>query len=256
MNANQPLQGLHIAVTRPLAQAQSLCDAITRLGGSPILYPLLAVTAISDYTQFNRQLQKLDNTDWAIFISSNAVDFAMPLVKQHYPELPPQLQFAAIGPQTADALKVYGVKNVLIPQQRYDSETLLSLPQMQQMHGQRVAIFRGVGGRELMAETLKSRGAEVYFAESYQRINPQTSTTILDQHWQHNKLDALVVTSSEAMRYLLALATDAPWLSHVTLCVNHERIAELPKARGLKVMVAQAPGDEAMLQCLLKLGNS
>jgi len=100
MNADQPLQGLHIAVTRPLAQAQSLCDAITRLGGSPILYPLLAVTAISDYTQFNRQLQKLDNTDWAIFISSNAVDFAMPLVKQHYPELPPQLQFAAIGPIT------------------------------------------------------------------------------------------------------------------------------------------------------------
>ena len=253
MNSERPLHGLHIAVTRPLAQAQSLCAAITKLGGTPISYPLLAVTAIKDYTAFTQQLHKLCTTDWAIFISSNAVDFAMPLVKQHYPQLPPQLQFAAIGPQTADALKVYGIEHVLIPEQRYDSETLLSLPQMQQVKGKQITIFRGVGGRELMAETLKSRGADVYFAESYQRINPQTDTAILDQHWQQKKLDALVVTSSEAMRYLLSLAANTPWLAHVTLCVNHERIAELPKALGLKVQVANAPGDEAMLQCLQNL---
>lgn len=253
MDNHHPLQGLHIAVTRPLAQAQSLCDAITRLGGTAIRYPLLAVTAINDYTLFTQQLEKLDRTDWAIFISSNAVDFAMPLVKQRYIQLPPQLKFAAIGPQTADALFAYGIDEVLIPEQRYDSETLLSLPQMQHMQGKRVAIFRGVGGRELMAETLKSRGAEVYFAESYQRVNPQTDTIILDKHWQQQQLDALVVTSSEAMRYLLKLAENSPWLRHVTLCVNHERIAELPKALGLKVMVAAAPGDEAMLQCLARL---
>lgn len=256
MNAEHPLQGLHIAVTRPVGQAHSLCDAITQLGGIPISYPLLAVTAINDYAKFNQQLQKLSTTDWAIFISSNAVDFAMPLVVQRYPLLPSQLKFAAIGPQTADALKAYAIHEVLIPEQRFDSETLLSLPQMQAVKNKRVAIFRGLGGRELMADTLQSRGAEVYFAESYQRINPQSNTDILDQYWQQKKLDALVVTSSEAMRYLLTLAANAPWLTHVTLCVNHERIAELPKARGLKVLVADAPGDEAMLRCLSKLGNS
>ncbi len=255
MNADHPLQGLHIAVTRPLAQAQSLCDAITRLGGTAIRFPLLAVSAIDNYTQFTQQLQKLDNTNWAIFISSNAVNFAMPLVKKRYAQLPAQLKFAAIGPQTADALKAHGIEHVLIPEQHFDSETLLSLPQMQKVNGQRIAIFRGVGGRELMAETLKSRGAEVYFAESYQRINPQTDTAVLDQYWQQHELDALVVTSSEAMRYLLKMAENSPWLSQVTLCVNHERIAQLPKARGLKVVVAQAPGDQAMLKCLSKLKN-
>lgn len=256
MNAETTLQGLHIAVTRPLAQAQSLCAAITQQGGTAISYPLLAVTAINDYTKFDQQLQQLAATDWAIFISSNAVDFAMPRVIKQYPQLPHQLKFAAIGPQTAEALQVYGVNKVLIPHQRYDTETLMSLPEMQDVKGKTFAIFRGVGGRELMAETLKTRGAEVYFAESYQRINPQSDTSLLDQHWQQHKLDAFVVTSSEAMRYLLALAETAPWLAHVTLCVNHERIAELPKARGLKVLVADAPGDEAMMQCLLKLSDS
>jgi uroporphyrinogen-III synthase len=114
-------------------------------------------------------------------------------------------------------------------------------------------IFRGVGGRDVLAETLKSRGAKVIFAESYQRINPQINTTLLDQLWQHGKLDALVVTSSEAMRHLLHLAVNAEWLQHVTLCVNHARIAELPQQHGLKVRVANAPGDEAMLTCLSQL---
>jgi uroporphyrinogen-III synthase len=256
MNTERPLQGLHIAVTRPMAQAQSLCRTIAAQGGTPIPYPLLAVTAIDDYAQFNQQLTKLATTDWAIFISSNAVDFAMPRVVEHYPKLPSQLQFAAIGPQTAEALAPYGVDKVLIPHQRYDSETLMSLPEMQNVAGKTVMIFRGVGGRELMGDTLKARGAQVYFAESYQRINPQTDTRLLDHYWQQGKLDALVVTSSEAMRYLLILADKAPWLALVTLCVNHERIAELPKAHGLKVLVAEAPGDAAMMQCLSTLNVS
>jgi len=104
-----------------------------------------------------------------------------------------------------------------------------------------------------MAETLKARGADVYFAESYQRINPQKDACLLDAQWQRGKLDAVIVTSSEAMRYLLQMADDTEWLQHITLCVNHERIAELPRQLGLKVAVAGAPGDEAMLQCLSRL---
>lgn len=249
------LQGLHIAVTRPVDQAKSLCAAIEQHGGVAIEFPLIAVSALQDYRQFEQQIAQLDKTDRAIFISSNAVDFAMPRVLERYSQLPPRLKFAAIGHQTAAALAKYGVEDVLIPQGRYDSETLLALPEMQHVAGTTIAIFRGVGGRELMAETLKARGAHVYFAESYHRINPQQNTGQLHALWQQHKLDAVIVTSSEAMRYLLQMAENEPWLQHVALCVNHERIAEQPRQLGLKVLVAKAPGDEAMLQCLPQLVN-
>lgn len=256
MSADQLLQNLHIAVTRPVDQARSLCKAIEEHGGVAIEFPLIAVSALENYQSFEQQIVQLDKTDWAIFISSNAVDFAMPLVLKKYSQLSDQLKFAAIGQQTAHALSQYGVNKVLIPQGRYDSETLLALPEMQNVAGNTIAIFRGVGGRELMAETLKARGAHVYFAESYQRINPQKTTELLNSQWQQNKLDAVIVTSSEAMRYLLQMAAGEAWLQHVTLCVNHERIAEQPRQLGLKVLVAKAPGDEVMLQCLSQLVES
>lgn len=255
MTADNLLNGLHVAVTRPEEQAGYLCDLIEYHGGVPIAYPLIAIAPLDTYQTFEEQLGKLERTDWAIFISSNAVEYAMPHVLRKYGNVPENLRFAAIGHQTAKALSLFGVHNVLTPRTRFDSETLLALTEMQNVANMTVAIFRGEGGRELIADTLKARGATVYFAESYRRINPQKDAQLLSEQWKKGQLDAIVVTSSEAMRNLLHMAGASIWMQHVTLCVNHERIAELPRQRGLKVLVAKEPGDEAMLACLSELAK-
>lgn len=248
----KPLAGIHIAVTRPLDQAQALTELITHLGGVPIAYPLLAIQPLQDYRSFEQQLAELETTDWAIFISTNAVDNAMPRILRHYGNIPESLRFAAMGHQTAKELGFYGVHHVLIPHARYDSESLLALPEMHDVANMKIAIFRGLGGRELLADTLKSRGANVYFAECYRRVNPQVNADLLCDLWKRGKLQAIIVTSSEAMRYLLDLAGSSEWLRHVILCVNHARVAELPLQLGLKVAIADAPGDSAVLDALLK----
>lgn len=253
MATDYSLKHLHVAVTRPAEQAMPLCEAIFQHGGEPILYPLIAIAPLENYQTLEGQLGLLEKTDWAIFISSNAVAYAMPHVIRKYGNVPENLQFAAIGHQTAKELSNFGIHNVLIPRTRFDSETLLALAEMQNVANMTIAIFRGEGGRELIADTLKARGANVYFIESYRRINPQTDTSLLNVQWKQGKLDAVIVTSSEAMRNLIQMASESLWLRHVTLCVNHERIAELPRQLGLKVLVAKAPGDDAMLECLSKL---
>ena len=242
------LAGLGIAITRPTNQAKKLSALIEQAGGTPILFPLIEITPLYDYRQFEAVINEIETYDWAIFISSNAVQNAMPrLVKA---SIPKNLNFAAIGPVTASELQSFGVKDVLIPNDRFDSESLLALPEMQAIKNKRVLIVRGIGGRDVLAETLKARGAHVTFAECYQRINPQTNCDLLANLYREKKLHGIVVTSSEAMRHLLDLAGDADWLRNVTLCVNHARIAELPLQLGLKVAVADAPGDEAMLALL------
>ena len=244
----QSLNGKHIAITRPVDQAKKLSALITEAGGTPISFPLIEITPLKDYSQFEAVINQIETYDWAIFISSNAVQNGMPrLVKAGIPK---NLNFAAIGPVTASELESFGIKHVLIPNSRFDSESLLTLPEMTDVADKKILIFRGVGGRDVLAETLKARGAQVTFAECYQRINPQTNCDLLANLYHEKKLHDIVVTSSEAMRHLLDLAGDANWLRNVTLCVNHARIAEYPLQLGLKVLVANAPGDEAMLALL------
>lgn len=248
------LTGCNIAITRPVGQAVKLSELISAQGGNPILFPLIAIAPLTDYNEFDRVLNELPEYDWAIFISSNAVQNAMPRLLARFGSIPAKLRFAAIGPMTAAALAKFDVHSTLTPQGRFDSESLLALSEMQSVGGKRVMIFRGVGGREVLADTLKARGAHVDFAECYQRVNPQTDRGVLYSLWQNKQLDAVVITSSEAMRHLLDISEsgNAPWIKNSLLCVNHMRIAEQPRQLGLKVAVATAPGDEAMLECLIK----
>ena len=249
------LTGIGIAITRPVDQAKKLAALITQHGGTSILFPLIEITPLNDYSQFDAVISAIKSYDWAIFISSNAVQNSMPRLLNIGIALNENLQtlkFAAIGPVTAKELNAFGVNNVLIPQGHFDSESLLLLAEMQNVKNKKILIVRGIGGRDVLAESLKARGAQVDFAECYQRINPQTNCDLLAQLFNEKKLHGIVVTSSEAMRHLLDLAGGAEWLKQVSIFVNHARIAELPLQLGLKVTVANAVGDTAMLHTLIK----
>jgi uroporphyrinogen-III synthase len=247
-----------IVITRPWQQAQVLATMVRDAGAEPILFPLLEIVELNDYSAFDETIDQLDSFDWAIFISSNAVEHGMPRLLARR-GLPPQLQFAAIGPVTAAELAKFGVIHTLTPQGRFDSESLLALPEFAEMHGKRCLIFRGQGGRELLANALKRRGASVSFAECYRRVNPSHDISELTRLWQNGTLDALVVTSSEALRNLLDLFAHAllsktlerDWLKEVPIFVNHPRIAETASKHGLQAITTQEPGDNGMLATLV-----
>ena len=246
------LAGCGVVITRPIEQAHKLAELVRQQGGRPILFPLLAIAPLENSHALTAELASLHTSHWAIFISTNAVQQGMPRLLEQVPQLPANLRFAAIGPATAEELRRFGVEQVLLPEERYDSESLLALPEMQSVQGQRITIFRGVGGRELLAEQLQARGAEVHFAECYRRINPQHDAGDLPRLWQNKQLHVWVVTSSEALRNLIALAGGAAWLHAALVCVNHPRIAELAQRYGLRTAVADTPGDAGMLHCLIE----
>ena len=240
--------------TRPRDQSDNLARLIELHGGTPIVFPLIEVVPIDDYTQFDHTIQNLDDYNLAIFISTNAVQYAMPRILNYFPVLPKSMNLAAIGPMTANKLNEFGIQNIIVPTMRFDSESLLALPEMQNLTNKRIIIVRGLGGRELLANRVEEQGAIVDFAECYKRINPQKDKDTLFVMWQNKKLDALVVTSSEAMRNLLDLLPlkSNAWLKEIILFVNNARIAEQPGVSGLNIFVAGAPGDESMVECLNK----
>lgn len=244
------LRGMRIVLTRPEGQNEELAATIRAAGGEALIFPVLAITDI-DNSALENIVTHLADYDLAIFISPNATHRAMRLI-QARDGWPQGLAAATIGPVSASLLREYGVREVLVPEDRYDSESLLALPPMQNVLGKRIVIFRGEGGRELLGDTLRERGAQVDSAQCYRRVLPQIDAEPLRRLGAAGDIDAIVVTSSEGLRNLhTMLGPDAPvWLLHTPLFLPHARIADQARALGHRAIIAAPPGDEGLLSAL------
>ncbi|MGV8933089.1 MAG: uroporphyrinogen-III synthase [Gallionellaceae bacterium] len=248
MTSTGPLSGLRIAVTRPQRQVAKLTTAIEAAGGICIQYPLLEILPLADSTILNGIAAGLHTFDLAIFISPNAVQYAMQTI-QNSGGMPASLQVACVGLSSANALRAYGINKVLVPQHRFDSESLLALPELQQVNGKKVVIFRGDKGRELLGDTLQQRGATVEYVACYQRNKAQHDIADL----LAARPDMLCISSSEGLSYLQQLlnAGAAESLMQLPLYVTHERIALAARKQGWQNVIVAAAGDEGLLSDLI-----
>ena len=247
----KPLAGRGIVITRPAHQAARLAELIRAAGGAPILFPVIEIVEVDDLRPLLALIDRLDEFDLAIFISPNAVNKAVNLIKARR-ALPPRLKLAAIGRGSVRELKHFGLTGVIAPA-RFDSEALLELPELKNVAGQRIVIFRGEGGREVLGDTLTARGATLEYAECYRRGRPQVDVAPLLKAWARNELHAIIVTSSEGLRNLFELAggPDRPWLGKTPLFVPHPRIEQTARELGFAAVVLTAQGDEGLLQGLV-----
>jgi uroporphyrinogen-III synthase len=249
------LQGRTIAITRPKEQCASLAAAIQAQGGTPLLAPMLTITPILHNCDLEIAANRLQQFRTAIFISPNSVEYSLPTLLKSQP-WPAHLQAAAVGPGTSKTLTTHGISNCLLPEnQRYDSEGLLDRPEFQPeaIAGKSVLLLRGVGGRELLAETLIKRGADVHPISCYQRSAPTDLAQPIQSAWKQNKLDGILLSSSESLANLLAALNpdERQRLSRTPIFVPHHRIAEKAQAAGLMQIILTPPAEEGMLLGLL-----
>jgi len=253
---SKPFTGKTIVVTRPAHQAGELAAWIRDAGGTPIIFPVIEIVDVADPRPLIDLIARLDEFDLAIFISPNAASKAMPLIASHG-TLPASLKIAAIGKGGARELEKFGVRNIIVPPLRFDSEGLLAMPELQNVSGWRVVIFRGDGGRELLGDTLRARGASVDYAACYRREKPIASAQPLLEAWQQNKLSAIAVTSSEGLHNLAAMLGQSglALLEKTPLFVPHPRIAETARELGLTEVILTPPTDAGLLEGLIAYFN-
>jgi uroporphyrinogen-III synthase len=248
--AASALAGRRIVVTRPEAQARELACGIRERGGTPVLFPVLAIFDVEDVRPILEAAERLEQYALAIFISPNAVAKALNLILPRRP-WPAQLRVACIGRSSERELARLGLKDVTAPQGRFDSEALLELPPLQAdaVAGRRVVIFRGDGGRELLGDTLVARGAQLDYVECYHRGRPGLDAAPLLKLWARGELDAVTVTSSEGLRNLFDMVgkLGQQWLRRTPLFVPHERIAEAARGLGMERVILTGPGDDGLL---------
>ena len=224
-------------VTRPGERAAKLARLVEQAGGRAFLFPAIEIEDLPPPAA----LGELERFDLAVFISPTAASKVMDRVGAW----PRSLRAAAVGGGTRRELERRGVAGVIAPQGQADSEALLALPEMRHATGKRVVIFRGEGGREVLAEELRRRGARVEYAECYRRTRPEGR-----REWEETQVHAVTVSSSQGLANLFEML-DAAFLRARPLFVPHPRVADTARVREVREVLLAGPSDEQMRDALV-----
>lgn len=240
-----------LLVIRPLREGDGFLELLSR---GTIAYkhiPIMGIHPVVD--QYKKDIlpliKTLDQFHCAIFISANAAEIGLPLIAQYWRKLPPATEFLAVGQQTAGLFKAYGYP-VSCPVEQPNTEGLLrELPQLQDLDGKSVVIFRGGQGRKTLGSELTKRGANVVYCNLYQRIiepsQVDKARTFIGQ------AGCLVVHSGELLQGLGAVSND-----NIPVVVPSARIAEQARELGYReIEVAQNALPESMFDAVIRVRN-
>ncbi len=248
-----------VVITRPAAQADGLARQVAALGREAVLLPLLEIAPLADQSQLIATLGGLERYAMVAFVSPNAIDAAF----AHIAAWPPAVQIAVLGPGSRAALALHGITEaqatIISPRDvtRSDSENLLQTLDLAALAGKEVLIVRGESGRELMADGLRAAGAIVTTVAAYRRSVPPLTPGLEQRLLRLLESDNdWIITSSEALRGLLALLSDmhrpdvVAKMQQQHLIVPHARIAETANSLGLTRLTLCGSGDERLLAAL------
>lgn len=266
MSADSPGRGerpdlshLAVVVTRPRKQGAATVRMLRTYAADSLQFPVLDIRALLPETVvMTFDPEHVGDAALIIFISANAVQFGLPLLRA-WGGPAPQTKIFAIGQATANALSACGIDAVITPESGNDSEALLTLPQLQNVAGQHIILVRGVseaGGRTLLADSLVARGARLWPLECYERRAVSASTAEkrkLSARLQAGTVHAILVLSVETLDSLVTNLQEMLGSRAATLLVPHPRVAAAARAYGFERVEVVPMGDDALPLALYRL---
>lgn len=240
-----PLAGLGVMVTRPAEQAEPLCRLLQAQGAEVRRLPLLAIEPARAAPPLLQLFDEARDAEAWIFTSRNAVRCARRLDAGRWPQ-----RLYAVGAATAAALDELGL-SATIPTGLYSGESLLGHPSLLQPAGQRFLLVTGAEGLGTIAAGLRERGATVSVAEVYRRQPVAHAPAQVVEALRGSA--AILLTSGEALRHLLALTPEAvrELLLRHKLVLPSARVVEQALESGFESpLVPEQVSDAAYLRCL------
>lgn len=266
MQQQQNLNGLQVWITRPAHQAKILSDMVIAHGGQSMLFPVMTIEPIAMAKKIISILDNLRDIDYITFISPNAVEFGVKELLQRG-KIPQHLKLVTIGQASTQKLQQLTDRIPDIsPVDQYNSETLLVHEDLSAkiINNKHFIIFRGAGGRELLADTLRQRGAIVHYAEVYQRLKPKVSDDKINALWiestKQEPLSRIIsLSSNEALNNLVEIFADFSkqkfykQLLRCPLIVITEKMRLNARDSGFTndIIIAEKASNEAFLQGIL-----
>ena len=209
------LAGKRVVITRAARQSVELVERLEKLGAMPILLPLVAFSAPEDYGPLDAALDRLEQFDWIIFTSENAVRAVVKRagVRGNLRNVAGRRsRAAAVGPTTAVAAERAGF--FVDYQAQTHSGAALATELGEKLRGQTIFLPRSDRANPDLPQLLRNYGAEVTEVIAYRTVTPVN----LDEE----KIAAIVNGEVEAILFFSPTAVE-----HFVGIVGKEKLRNL-----------------------------
>lgn len=205
----QPLFGKRVLVTRPAHQKATLARGLRDRGAEPFTIPTIRIVPPEDTGPLSRAVAETRRYRWVVFTSANGVRaFFEEVARQGLDSrVLAGAKVCAIGPATAAALEVHGIRADLMPQEYRGEAAAAAVLDAGAAPEDRVLIPRAQVAREALPRRLADAGLQVDVVPAYRTLGAGArAAERLRELIFHRKVDVLAFTSpSTAQRLADAL---------------------------------------------------
>jgi uroporphyrinogen-III synthase len=189
-----------VLITRPAGQAGELAGLLRNRGIDSICVPTVEVR--HDHRPLVEAIGRLRDASWLVVTSANGAEAVGAALMASGSALPETLRVAAVGPQTAAALRAAGIRVDHVPD-RY--LTVAIAERLGPVRRRRVVLARADAASPHLANELRRRGALVDEVIAYSTVEgPPASRERIGRAIQAS-LDGITFTSGSTVRGLMEM---------------------------------------------------
>jgi uroporphyrinogen III methyltransferase/synthase len=256
----RPLFGWRVLVPRTKEQAEEVSDLLRAQGAVPEQVPTIAVEPPRTPQQMERAVKGLvtGRYQWIAFTSVNAVR----AIREKFEEYGLDarafagVKVAAVGDQTAKALREFGIMPDLVPEGEQSAEGLAdSWPAYDDVLDpiNRVLLPRADIATEVLIARLTDLGWEAEDITAYRTVRAAPPPAPIREAIKGGGFDAVLFTSSSTVRNLIGIAGKPHGVT--VIAVIGPQTAKTAAEFGLRVdVIAAQPSVTALVEALAEHG--
>ncbi|MFM7426344.1 MAG: uroporphyrinogen-III synthase [Elainella sp.] len=205
MTSPQPLLGKTILVTRAAGQSSQFAHLLQQQGASVLEMPALEIQPPSSWVALDQAIAELEEFDWLILTSTNAVDYFFQRLAAQGRSLGGvlkngALKIAVVGQKTAARLAEQGHQPDFVPPNFVADALAAHFPEADRLAQLKILFPRvETGGREVLVKDLSTQGATVVEVAAYQSGCTQTLAPAVATALNNRAVDIITFASSKTV---------------------------------------------------------
>jgi len=250
------LAGEKILLTCALEQASKIKEKLEKFGAEVFNLPTIRIVPPKSYRHLDEAIGEIENYQWIIFTSQNAVDFFFQRYrKKKRPwEILRKIKIGAIGPATRKKIKKYHLEVAFEPKKYTSRELVKNFKSKNlEMRGTKILLPRADIAPEWLPQKLKKFGAQVTRVVAYRTIRERKVPFRIKKMLRTGEIDFVIFTSSSTVKNFFSLIPKEYLHPKIKFVSIGPVTTETAKELGLKIKIqAKEHTTDGLVKAILR----